>query len=542
MEEAYQKLEKKYQEKCRQIDLMKQIQFVTSPDFNLESFLERIMNQVLDLTETISGALLLLNETDGSLTFAVAKGPGSEPLKGLVIPGDEGIAGQVVASGQSYITQDAANDPMWDSNIAKSIDYQTSNLIAAPLIMRGKSIGVIEVINKKNGQPFTHEDLVLLESISSEVALTVENARLLAEARQQSHDLKTLSRLSSILNSNLDHGYIIKSAMEAVIELLRCETGSLYLIDEETNELFFDVALGDQGDKIKKSRLKMGEGVAGWVAQHGKSDLVADTTKDDRWSSRLDEKTSFDTRNMVTVPIKIKDETFGVLQAINKLGNKKPSYDDLKLLEQLADQVAIALENARLYKEQKIMFKKTAEAIVTAIEKRDPYTGMHTIRVRDYSMATAEYLDLSIEVKEWLELAAILHDTGKIGVDDRILRKPGKLTQDEFESIKQHPDHGAEILRHIKELGPAIPGMKGHHERFDGGGYPTGTKDFEIPLIARIISVADTFDAMTSDRPYRKGMERQVALDEIKNMAGRQFDPKVVEAFLKAEQNGEIIT
>ncbi|MBT4267527.1 MAG: GAF domain-containing protein [Deltaproteobacteria bacterium] len=540
MEERYRELEKKYREKCHQIDLMKQIQFITTTDFNLDSFLERIIDRVLNLTETVSAALLLLDDSDGSLIFAVVRGPGSDALKGRVISGVDGIAGKVLSTGQSYISQDTANDPTWDSSVAESINYRTNNLIAAPLIMGGKSIGVIEIINKKDGQPFVQNDLAHLESISSEVALTVENARLLAKASQQSRNLKTLSQLSSILNSNLDHNYVRKSAIEAVIELLRCETGSLYLIDVETNELYFDVALGDQGEKIKTSRLKMGEGVAGWVALHGKSDLVADTSTDLRWSRRQDEKTSFATRNMITVPVKIKDEIIGVLQAINKLGENNPSHDDLTLLEQLADQVAIALENARLYKEQKIMFKKTAEAIVTAIEKRDPYTGMHTKRVRDFSMTTAEYLDLSSEAKEWLELAAILHDTGKIGIDDQVLRKPSKLTESEFDSIKQHPDHGTEILRHIKELGPAIPGMKGHHERYDGGGYPSGVKGTDIPLIARIISVADTFDAMTSDRPYRKGMERQVALDEIKNQAGRQFDPNVVEAFLKADQNGEI--
>ncbi|MBU2645094.1 GAF domain-containing protein [bacterium] len=541
-EDRYLALEKKYREKCHQINLMKQIQFVTASDFSLNRFLEGMIDQVLSMTETISGALLLCDDINGSLVFAAARGPGSDELNGRVISGTEGVAGQVVATGQPYISQDTANDPTWDPRVAASIDYRTRNLIAVPLLLRGQTIGVLEIINKKNGHPFTRADLVVLESISSEVALIVENARLMARALQQSHDMKILSQLSSILNSNLDHDVVKKSAMEAVIELLHCETGSLYLIDEETNELYFDVALGEQGAEIKNNRLKMGEGVAGWVALHGKCDLVADTTEDVRWSRRMDENSSFATKNMVTVPVKTKNKIIGVLQAINKLEGKKPTRDDLLLLEQLADQVAIALENARLYKEQKIMFRKTAEAIVTAIEKRDPYTGMHTKRVRDFSMATARYLDLSGEDLEWLELAAILHDTGKIGVDDQILRKPGKLTREEFESIKQHPDYGVEILQHIEALKPAIPGMRRHHERFDGGGYPGGLKAMDIPLMARIISVADTFDAMTSDRPYRKGMQQQVALDEIQTLAGRQFDPEIVEAFTRAYQNGELFT
>jgi HD-GYP domain-containing protein (c-di-GMP phosphodiesterase class II) len=243
---------------------------------------------------------------------------------------------------------------------------------------------------------------------------------------------------------------------------------------------------------------------------------------------------------MVTVPVKSKGVVIGVLQAINKLNNEKFTVDDQKMLESLADQVAIALENARLYEAQKIMFKETAEALATAIEKRDPYTGGHTKRVRDFSMACAKNMKLDNDVMEWLEIAAILHDAGKIGVDDRILRKPGRLDDDEFFQMKQHPKYGFEILQHVKELGRAIPGMKHHHERFDGKGYPDGLQNGDIPLIARIIAAADTWDAMTSDRPYRKGLPDKVANQELKKFSGIQFDPEVVKAFLKAYRKGEI--
>jgi HD-GYP domain-containing protein (c-di-GMP phosphodiesterase class II) len=284
----------------------------------------------------------------------------------------------------------------------------------------------------------------------------------------------------------------------------------------------------------------MGEGIAGWVAQEGKSDLVPDTSRDPRWSRKADEKSKFQTRNMVTVPVKSKGKVIGVLQALNKLHDKKFDQEDLRLLESLADQVAIALENARLYEEQKQMFKDTAEALATAIEKRDPYTGGHTKRVRDYALATAKYLSLSDEDREWLELAAILHDVGKIGVDDQILRKPGKLDDHEFAQMKRHPALGHEILAHVKPLQPAIPGVKNHHERYDGRGYPEALKDGEAHMIARIITVADTWDAMTSDRPYRKGLPDEVANEELQKFAGTQFDPAIVEAFLKAYAQGEI--
>jgi HD-GYP domain-containing protein (c-di-GMP phosphodiesterase class II) len=421
------------------------------------------------------------------------------------------------------------------------VSHQTRNILAVPLKSKGRIMGVIEVINKKDRSDFNKEDVTLLSAIAAEVTVVIENASLLMEARRQADQFVLLTRLSTILNSTLDALQVRRRAMEAAVELLECETGSLYLIDEKRDELYFEVALGEKGEAVKEIRLKMGEGIAGWVAQEGKSDLVPDTSKDPRWAGRVDKHSKFKTRNMVTVPVKAKGKVIGVLQTINKLG-KKFDKEDLRLMESLADQVAIALENARLYEEQRDMFMETAQALATAIEKRDPYTGGHTRRVRDFSMATAKYMKLTPEESELLELAAILHDTGKIGVDDRVLRKPGKLSDSEFEQMKKHPVYGYEILQHVKQLAPAIPGMKHHHERYDGKGYPEGLADGGIPLIARIIAVADTFDAMTSDRPYRKGLSDKTAAKELRRCSGAQFDSAVVKAFLKAYNKGEIVS
>jgi len=484
----------------------------------------------------------LLDDSGKSLEFAMTKGPDSENLIGTTISATEGIAGKVISTGKPHISHNVKKDLFWNSDVAQSIDYETLNLMALPVQIKGDTKGVIEIINKKDGQPFTLADISLLQSLTAGVALALDNSQLLFQARRQAKDFRTLSRLSAILNSSLDQSIVRKRALESVVELLECETGSLYLIDEEKNELYFEVALGDKGDAVKEIRLKMGEGVAGWVAQEGKSDLVPDTTSDPRWASRVDEKSQFQTYNMITVPVKAKDKVIGVLQAINKLQGEKPDVADRMLLENLSDQVAIALENARLYEEQKQMFTDTAEAMAIAIDKRDPYTGGHTKRVRDLSMATARYLDLSPDSMEWLELSAILHDIGKIGVDDKILRKPEKLNEEEFAQMRQHPGYGFEILQHVKPLEQAIPGMKYHHERFDGKGYPERFSKEEIPTMARIIAVADTWDAMTSDRPYRKGLSDEIAVEELKKCSGTQFDPEVVKAFLKAYANGEIVS
>lgn len=522
--------------------LFKDISYLTGKSFKLEVFMDRIMDRVQEAARAECASLFLLNETRDRLEFAVVKGPDAEDLEGQSIPAGEGIAGHVVQSGKPYLCSDVKSDGRWSPRIAGQTGRDTRDILAIPLKARGKAIGVIEVINREDGESFSQDDVKVLKTMANEISVGIESARLLLQARKQAEQFSTLSKLAAVLNSSLKPQAVRRKAMEACVELLDCETGSLYLIDEEKGELYFEVALGDKGDLVKEIRLKIGEGVAGWVAQEGKSDLVPDTASDPRWASKVDEKSKFQTRNMVTVPVKAKGKTIGVLQAINKLRGKRFNKGDLFLLESLADTVAIALENARLYEEQKVMFVETAEALATAIEKRDPYTGGHTKRVRDFSMAAAKYMDLGEDTLEWLELAAILHDIGKIGVDDSVLRKPGRLDYEEFQMMKKHPVWGFEILQHIKQLEPCVPGMKFHHERYDGKGYPEGLNGLEAPLIARIISVADTWDAMTSDRPYRDGLGDKVAAKELRDCSGTQFDPAVVKAFLKAHKKGEVIS
>ncbi len=354
--------------------------------------------------------------------------------------------------------------------------------------------------------------------------------------------LSTLMALSTILNSTLEQKEVRKRAIEAATRLTESEVGSLLLIDEEKNELFFEVALGEKGEKVKEIRLRMGEGIAGWVAKTGEPVIIDDVQNDPRFFKDADKKSSFVTRNMMCVPVKSEGKAIGVLQSINKLKGGKFTKDDLEGFISLADQVAIAIEKSRLYQELRDTFFCAAEALADAIEKRDPYTGGHTKRVLQYSMTIGKYLDLKESELERLRLAAVLHDIGKIGIEDSILRKKDKLSPDEYEMVKKHPVWGAEIMGHIKQLKDVIPGMRYHHERMDGNGYPDHLHDNEIPIIAKIISVADTFDAITTERPYQESLSVNVAFKELRGSAGTQFDSRVVEAFLKAYEAGDINT
>jgi len=181
----------------------------------------------------------------------------------------------------------------------------------------------------------------------------------------------------------------------------------------------------------------------------------------------------------------------------------------------------------------------TMQALAAAVEARDPYTRGHCERVTQYALTIAEALAFSNEDLEILERAAILHDIGKVAVPDSVLRKNGRLNEDDWIEVRKHPEVGQTMLAHLEFLGPSLPLIRHHHERYDGSGYPDGLGAEGIPLGARILAVADAFDAMTSDRPYREAFALSDAIGELDRCAGSQFDPEVVEAFLNALPCGE---
>src|ERR1051326_489642 len=190
--------------------------------------------------------------------------------------------------------------------------------------------------------------------------------------------------------------------------------------------------------------------------------------------------------------------------------------------------------------ENNLLFINSVRMLAAAIDAKDPYTRGHSERVARYSIGIAKNLGLSDKEMRNLRISALLHDVGKIGIDDRILRKPGALSDDEFEVMKQHPAKGAAIMGGVAQLIDIIPGMKYHHEKWSGGGYPDSLEGEQIPMQARIVAIADTFDAMTTNRPYQKAMELGYVVEKIKSFAGTRFDPRVVEAFVQAVKRGDI--
>lgn len=519
-----------------ELDIYRQIGGLAVKTLSTETILSQLMDFSLKAVQCSSGTIYIFDEKKQDLTFKIIKGPLARKLKGRKMYADQGIVGLVATSKKPYVSNDLSKDKNW-----LPIGGSQKNVMAVPLIIKNRVIGVMQVFDKKGGKPFRNEDLKMLSSIANHFAMIMQSANVFNDLQNRIRQSATLQEVGSLLISSLDPKIVRHRAMEAITKLMRAQTGSLLMVDEKTHELFFEVALGEAGAAVKEIRLKMGEGIAGWVAVSGKPLIVPDVLKDKRFQGKVDKKSKFRTRNMICVPVVIKGKVIGVLQAINRLHGLDFTKDDLKLFQLFSNQVAIALDNARLYQEIKETFYATSEALAEAIEKRDPYTGGHTKRVLEYSMAIVKFMEgVTPEFAELLRLSAVLHDIGKIGVADSILRKQAPLDNDEAEAMRQHPLYGVQILKHVPQLKDVIPGMLYHHEKPDGRGYPEGLLDGQIPLVAKIISVADTYDAMTTTRPYRKGLPAEVAIGELKKFSGTQFDKAVVEAFLKAFEAGTV--
>ncbi len=255
----------------------------------------------------------------------------------------------------------------------------------------------------------------------------------------------------------------------------------------------------------------------------------------------------------VAVPSFYKKELIGVLILGNKLSGEEYKEEEISLFVTLANDVAMAVKNAELitdlksaYEKEHQLFIDTSVALATAIDARDKYTHGHSERVAHYSLVITDELIESGKLKydrefmETVQLSALLHDVGKIGIRDQILNKPGKLTPEEFEIMKQHVIIGANIIKPVKGLAHLTDGILYHHERFDGAGYPYGLKGKDIPILGRIVNVGDSYDTMITARAYKETTEVGEALEELRRCAGKQFDPEIVEAFDNAYKKGKL--
>jgi GAF domain-containing protein/FixJ family two-component response regulator len=317
---------------------------------DLEKVLNRIVEAAVFVTGAEEGSLLLVDKDTGELYLRAARNLGEKFARGFRLKVEHSIAGQVVKTGQPILqsTQDK-------ETLKVKTGYLVRSLVNVPLKAKEKVIGVLAVNNKTSSKPFTDNDVHLLSALADYAAIAIENARLYEGAHQQAEELSTINEIAQTVTSSLDLDKVIRSVMKGINRILRVETGSLLLIDEEANELVFKITLQGDTEKLAPYRLKMGQGIAGWVAQQGEPLLVPDVQLDPRHYGAIDEAVGFTSHSIMCVPLTVKEKVIGVIEVINKMdGSSSDSEaqfteDDLELLSSMAAPVAIAIENARLH-------------------------------------------------------------------------------------------------------------------------------------------------------------------------------------------------
>ncbi len=509
------------QERVEELTTLFEFSKLVSGSLQVTEVAQRGLQAALELTGATSGSVVIFGEA-GPEAESPEVAATLEPSNDLkVIP-----AGEIIAAvGREAV---AAH---FDSRPKESAPEEKRPAVAIPLTVGGKVTGVVSLAGKPGGQRFTEEETIFLTTLGTILGLALENARLFRKVQERAAMLERLIEVGQVLSSHLDIDLVLDSALASVRDVLGARWCALRVLDESTGELVLKASLG-MSPKLQEraARVRPEGNLLGEVLEKGEPVVVEDLSADE--SGRHLPYCALEMRALVVVPVKAGGKVLGTLKVYSPVPRRWPE-EEVEYLSVVAAQIGLALENARLYSSLREYYLSTVQALAAALEAKDVYTRGHSVRVAKWARSCARTLGLGAEEQEQVYLAGLLHDLGKIGVQEDILLKAGPLTPEERKEMESHPEVGARILEPARFPAEVISAVRYHHEDYGGGGYPAGLSGEEIPLLARIIRVADAYDAMTSARPYRRAFTPEEAREDLKRCAGQQFDPRVVEAFLR---------
>ena len=347
------------------------------------------------------------------------------------------------------------------------------------------------------------------------------------------HRLAAVYKANQIISSERDLRKLFARVIDQIFLLIPAHNGVILLKDERTGELVTEYVKSGSGDPVISST------IINRALTKGEAVITCDAADDSQFEGGV----SIIAQNIASAmccPLMHQEEVLGVLYVDTRGTTNAFTKNDLALLWALSGPAAIAIKNARYLLKVERGYQDTLIIMANMVEARDHYTVGHIWRVTNFAMEIARALGWTEEQLKSCEMGGVLHDVGKIGVDDAVLRKPGILTPEESAKMRIHPECGARMLRDVEFLKPLIPYCLYHHERYDGQGYPYGLAGENIPIEGRLVAVADTFDAMTSNRPYRRGLPADVAIAELEKGRSTQFDPKIVDIFVQCFHEGKV--
>lgn len=455
-----------------------------------------------------------------------------------LLPGKIPLVKSILRKKQQLLIPQCGESELLSPALRKLL--QDLTLLAIPMVVRNQTVGAVFIARNRKQPPFTPEEISVIKGIVSHAALLVSHIRLFDESLDMAVEMAKridvilmLDEINKAISSSLSHSKIIETAMASIERIIQCEL--VTVLGDEKGQLAVTAARGSGitlPDRLQPGTILKGHCVACDAFSKGKSEYLPHLGTKKRLSPLDRALARAGVESLLAIPLVSKETIKGVLL----LGSTEAGQlgrESAFTIEKIASQMAVALENAQLYEEMRTLFISTVTSLANAIDAKSPWTKGHSERVMHIAARIAKEMELDEAMIERVRLGGLLHDIGKIGIIEALLEKPEMLSEDEFPPMRLHPEKGVAILAPIEQLRDVLPGILYHHERYDGSGYPKGLKGEAIPLAARIITVADSFDAMVADRPYKKGFSPTQALAEIRKNAGSQFDPKVAEYFCR---------
>jgi GAF domain-containing protein len=444
----------------------------------------------------------------------------------------QGIVGAVMLSLRSTAVADvnASFDLGSPPDLAA---YGLQAAICAPMLEDGRLWGTISVFDVKKRE-WTGDDQRVLATLGNQGVVAVRNAELYDNNQRSIWELRNLQEALQAATSTLDLAQVLQQVLAGAAKASSAQIGALAL--DDTGKLILKGGFGTDHVTAEKLALGLGGEICRQVMLSGEPVMEA-------MEHSSGAESPLNPRAVLCVPIKLRGKPLGVLFLAHYQDGHAFTADHRNLISELAAQAAVAIENARLFKDREEFILASLEALANTVDAKDPSTAGHSERVTQYALMIARQMHYSPDDQSaWvrLERGGRLHDIGKVGVPDAVLQKTDKLTDEEFSKMKEHPVVGFNILSGLRMLSDELVIVRSHHERYDGKGYPDRKKGDEIPMFAWIVSAADAIDAMTSDRPYRRGMPLEVAMEQVRTGAGTHFHPDVAEAVLDAAHNGTL--
>ncbi|HIE06253.1 MAG TPA: GAF domain-containing protein [bacterium (Candidatus Stahlbacteria)] len=431
----------------------------------------------------------------------------------------------VYHSRKPYYTNHLENLPFTTKKLLSK--FGIDKFICLPLVFKNEIIGIFTAARTPRSPRMTDEDLGLMSVLCNQSAILIQSLKSSEELNRQINELKLLNEISRIANSTLYLNEIVRSTLHKLRSFVSHPYISFYIYNELSNNLELVGYLGYRLPDPSYRYMKPGIGIVGNTAMI-RMPIVVDSVEDDNRYIRM----LNDVESELAIPIIFQEKMLGVLDIQSRVRNAfKPS--EVALLNTVANQLASAIENALLHERVEETLTDAVRALVMAIDAADPHTRGHSERVTDYAVEISIELGLPRNEIEKIKKAALLHDIGKIGISELILLKKEKLTNEEMDEVKIHPLLGAQMLDGVRGFEEIRNLIKSHHEGYNGDGYPYGLRGEEIPLGARIITVADVYEALTSDRPYRPAYSKAQAIEILKSESGGHLDPRIVSVLIK---------